>query len=42
MHFTHKTKVTDDIKFHYYKKIKKSWLLKQLGFATKHTLRLSD
>jgi len=35
MHFIHHTKVNDDMEFHYYKKIKKSKLLKRLGFATK-------
>jgi hypothetical protein len=41
MHFTYHTKVNDDMEFHYYKKILKSWLLKGLGFVTKHPLQLN-
>jgi hypothetical protein len=42
MHFTHHTKVNDEMEFHYYKKFFKSWSLKRLGFATKHPLQLND
>jgi hypothetical protein len=41
MHFTHYTKVNDDMKFHYYKKKSKNSSLKQLGFAIKHPLWLN-
>jgi len=41
MHFTHHTKVNDDMEFHYYKRIKRIYSLKLLGFATKHPLRLN-
>jgi hypothetical protein len=35
MHFKCQTKVNDDeMEFQYYKKIKKSWLVRWLGFAT--------
>jgi hypothetical protein len=41
MHFTCHTKVNDDMEFDYYNNFLKSQLLKQLGFATKHPLRLN-
>jgi hypothetical protein len=39
MHFTHNTKVNDDMEFQYYKKILKSYSLKELGFATECPLQ---
>jgi hypothetical protein len=41
MHFTHHTKVNDDIESDYYKKILNFKLLKQLGFAIEHPLWLN-
>jgi hypothetical protein len=41
MHFTHHTKVNNDMKFHYYKKNLKIKLLKQLGFVAKHPLQVN-
>jgi hypothetical protein len=42
MHFTCHNKVNDDMKFHYHKKILKSWPFEQLGFASKCPLRLNE
>jgi hypothetical protein len=41
MHFRCHTKVNDDMEFHYYNKILKSYLLKWLGFAIEHPLHLN-
>jgi hypothetical protein len=41
MHFTHDTKVNDDMEFHYYKKFSKSQSLKQLNFVTECPLQLN-
>jgi hypothetical protein len=41
MHFTHHTKVNDDMKFHYYKKKIKFKSLKQLGFVVEHPLQVN-
>jgi hypothetical protein len=41
MHFTHHTKVNDDMKFHYYKKNLKIKSLKQLGFVAEHPLQVN-
>jgi hypothetical protein len=43
MHFTHYTKVNDDMEFHYYKKTKNPnhQKLKQLGFTSRYPLWLN-
>jgi hypothetical protein len=42
MHFTYHTMVNDNMEFHYYKKILKSYTLKWLGFAIERPLRLNE